>query len=397
MMGTPLTVTAGGALEGIEVRMAPQAVITGTVLDEDGDPLEGVRVMLLREIDAGGGKQLVPAGTQGSTDDRGHFRIAGIAPGAYCLSANPEGWGSRERAIRQGPEQTYPEMFYPGTRDPDEAQSIQVAMGAQLSGFELRLIPAAAYRVRGRIEMPEAVPPFPIMIRLDRDRYGRHAGNFGGGHGGRMMQTGGAFDLGGVLPGSYTLMVNCQAGGRQRQAAIEVEVIDRNVEGIVVTFPEGFALRGVVRPGPGGADVPMGGIPLSLHSPRDPRQQAQAHTDSNGAFTILDLPPGRYRVNVFPAPRDGYVQSVRYGASEWKDGCIDLQPEAEAALQVVLAFDTGEVSGTVVDASGRPVPGGTVRLLVDRGSYSDRDRANIERPKITGWLAVIYLLILPIH
>src|SRR5580658_3291590 len=43
---TPLDLTSGQALTGIVIKMTPQALISGTVTDEDGDPYPNARITL---------------------------------------------------------------------------------------------------------------------------------------------------------------------------------------------------------------------------------------------------------------------------------------------------------------------------------------------------------------
>ena len=60
------------------------------VFDEDGEPVAMVNVQALRQSYVRGQKQLAPA-SSASTNDRGEFRIFGLPPGRYFLSATPSG------------------------------------------------------------------------------------------------------------------------------------------------------------------------------------------------------------------------------------------------------------------------------------------------------------------
>jgi hypothetical protein len=83
---TPLTLAKGQELKQLVFKLAPQAVVSGRVLDEDGEPLADVSVepMLFQYLR--GRRQLIPiAGT--STNDLGEFRLHNLSPGKYIFSA----------------------------------------------------------------------------------------------------------------------------------------------------------------------------------------------------------------------------------------------------------------------------------------------------------------------
>jgi protocatechuate 3,4-dioxygenase beta subunit len=74
--------------EGVDIRVPRAAsvavarggaVVSGRVVDRDGDPLRGVTVVLNGEHFA----------VDGATDDRGEFRLAHVAPGNYSLRVIP--------------------------------------------------------------------------------------------------------------------------------------------------------------------------------------------------------------------------------------------------------------------------------------------------------------------
>src|SRR6476660_6447629 len=86
-----LTLNPGQHISDVAFRLVPHGVITGRVLDEDGEPVQGVQVNVLRYRFFRGKRQLVPSGGSG-TDDLGDYRIFGLAPGKYYLSANYRRW-----------------------------------------------------------------------------------------------------------------------------------------------------------------------------------------------------------------------------------------------------------------------------------------------------------------
>jgi hypothetical protein len=91
--GTPIEVAVDGVVDRIRLAMQPGGVISGRVYDEFGHPAVGIRVQPLQYRYNNGRRELMLAptvGFMGSTDDRGAFRIWGLRPGQYFVSAAPE-------------------------------------------------------------------------------------------------------------------------------------------------------------------------------------------------------------------------------------------------------------------------------------------------------------------
>jgi protocatechuate 3,4-dioxygenase beta subunit len=344
--GIPITVAPERALGGFDFVLMPQAVITGRVVDPEGDPLESVRVMLLREVKWDGGTQLAPT-IQGVTDDRGEFRLAGIAPGLYLLSAShAEQMHHRHaRRVSQGAEESYPNVYYPDVLDADEAQWIHVPMGTTLSDFELWMKRTRAFRVAGRVEIPEGVNRMSIFVHIRPKGPGVF---ITGGH----HHGGENFEFDGIQPGAYVVSAQCNIECRSLHAFADVEVTDRDVSDVVLRFPTGMTITGSVR-----GDGAVGGVVVVLTAAGGtPGMQGSVAAD--GSFTLQDVPGGRYRVGVFHTPRGGYVKTVRYGGVEVPRGDFEIVEAAE--LELELAFDSGTVSGSAA-------PGAQVRLWRDGG------------------------------
>ena len=81
----------------------------------------------------------------GSTDDRGQFRIFGIAPGKYYVSARYHNWGMEEQS-----DSTYPPVYYPGTLRAQEAARIEVVAGSEVHGIDITLAESKAFSISGK-------------------------------------------------------------------------------------------------------------------------------------------------------------------------------------------------------------------------------------------------------
>ncbi len=102
-----------------------------------------------------------------------------------------------------------------------------------------------------------------------------------------------------------------------------------------------------------------------------------ASANRTGAFSRQNVDAGRYKVMVCNPAEGGYLQTVRYGGQESKERVIQ-SVGAGGKLEVVLAFDSGIVTGSVQDGSGAAALGAAVfgypkiqrrRLLQPDGQY----------------------------
>lgn len=83
--GLPLSMLEHQWVSDLKIALWRPAVIGGTVTDEAGEPMIGVRVEALRKQYQGGALQLVPWMTT-VTNDQGDYRLAKLLPGDYAIS-----------------------------------------------------------------------------------------------------------------------------------------------------------------------------------------------------------------------------------------------------------------------------------------------------------------------
>ena len=86
LAGTPIGLGSGQQLPAIDFALVQGATIVGRVMDEDGSPLAGADVEALVNRFEGGADALFSV-ARAQTDDRGEFRLFGLAPGRYFVSA----------------------------------------------------------------------------------------------------------------------------------------------------------------------------------------------------------------------------------------------------------------------------------------------------------------------
>lgn len=122
------------------------AVITGTVTNSSGEPVVGVRVGAIPVRDAQG--RLVPGGpgTPRYTDDRGVYRLFGLAAGTYIVAAAPK---SGLYSLPTAYDDDVPTYYPSSTRD--TAAEVPLRYGDEATGIDIRYRGERGYAISGAV------------------------------------------------------------------------------------------------------------------------------------------------------------------------------------------------------------------------------------------------------
>jgi Carboxypeptidase regulatory-like domain len=346
---TPLALGAGQRMRDVNFRLVPFGIITGRVLDEDGEPVEHVNVAVTRY--GSRRTQLSQAGSA-QTDDLGEYRIFGLEAGKYYLSATYTQrnlMATQDRTPERGPDEGYARTFYPGTSDPAGASAIKVVPGAQLRGVDITLLKTRTWRIRGKVinGLGESLPRPVYLMLFSREK--AHMGFYPGATT-QVRDADGSFELRGVTPGSYILMAESFDGGKGLAARQPVDVGNDNVENISLLLGAGMELRGTVR-----VDGPNGAALDSLQVSFAPREMFRmgmqgAKVGDDGSFKLSNVTPAVYTIDVFGMRETFYIKSVRMGDADGLEAGLDLTHGGAGALEIVLSPNGGQVDGSVVDS-----------------------------------------------
>jgi hypothetical protein len=240
----PFDLTDGERASGVSMTIWRYSALGGTVLDEQGEPVVGATVRVLRRQILGGQWRLVP-GAQDLTDDRGVYRIGTLEPGEYVVAV-PMGPGSNRvdglmpmvdgqrdvvvsvAAVRvaaatggegaifiegsggndaagvgeDGKPLTYPTTFYPASPSAARATIAKLGAGEERTNLDFQLRPVRALQVSGT-----AIGPEGPMANLALTLVPVEADSLASALDTRtaFSNAGGAFTFQAVPPGQYTL------------------------------------------------------------------------------------------------------------------------------------------------------------------------------------------------
>jgi hypothetical protein len=347
--GSILTLRAGQALTDVNVRMIPQAVISGKVLT--GDNPYYTSIYLLQQRYQGGHKQWTRVTSAGAEPD-GSFSINKITPGRYYVAADIR--GSAPAVPGQSPE-GFVLTYYPGVTDIASAEAIELRSGQTLADLHWPMRKAIPAAISGSILRKPAGAARVLLILSSPDT----AASMMMG----LMPTGDTFRLGSVPPGSYSLSaVDAGSGSMRVLAQRSFQVAASDIDGITLDLDPSAGIQGVVQFQGG---MPAGAkLTVQLKLLVDSSYYPQADVKADGAFAIPGSVFGQYRVNIQGMPPDTYIKSAVFGEKDAL-GVLDFAAAAgEEKLAIVIATGAARISGVVRDDKGKALEG-TVTLIPD--------------------------------
>lgn len=370
--GKRISLTAGQSVTGIELKMVPFGVISGKVVDQDGDPVTGLPIVVMRWGFMRGGRQLQPSGGGTSTNDRGEYRIYNLASGRYFVVARPIHTDvyapqatSGRTVVTASRIDAYASTFYPSAPDAASASQVAVNAGQEVPGVDIQLRKTRVYTVQGKVNGTSKGRRYSISMQ---PADALSSGNFGMGRAAQVRPEDGTFTFRGVAPGRYTLIVNVdnRVGARQ-----DFALGDNDVDGLVVTIMEPGAVKGRVLMESGAPKGTLKGLRISL-TPVDgiPMNLPNANSGDDGSFTMEDVSADRYKVNCSPM-QDAYLKTIRWGGQVSNDGTVDMSAGGSATLELVFAPTSAVIDGDVKGADDQPVTGTPVLLSPSSGRETD--------------------------
>lgn len=362
--GAPITLAGDQRVDDIVLRLARGGVISGTVTDEFGDAAYAVPVRAMRLGFTGGGRAAQPAASA-VTDDLGDYRLAGLPPGDYIVSALPQA-----PADRAASERGDVPVYFGGTVAPSAATHVAVAIGQQAPNIDIQLQAVKTSTISGSVTGPEGVPTGARLQLVDPAMPVANLGVWF-----RYATRDGKFSFPGLTPGAYVLNAQAPdgAGGGTLTGSVTVAVEGESAE---VTLPlrRGMTITGrldltTVK---GAADVRRILITLDpVASASDwETKNYQAAPDADGRFAIRGVPRGLYRILVSGLPAGFALDTARFGNRDAADVHLQVEPGNEIPEGTLTFTDrTGEISGLLKTPAGGPAADRTVLLFPAADTY----------------------------
>jgi RNA polymerase sigma-70 factor (ECF subfamily) len=276
--------------------LAPGGVLEGVVRDiQTKQPVPGASVRAKHESSAA--ERIEADEHVVTSSSEGEFRIAGLRPGQYELSA------------RDGDQRT--------------RMPVRVGLGVAEQQASIVLLVGATAAIRGKVVDETGAPAVGVTVQaLDGHSPPSDA----------TSDEAGAFVLQGLALGSWLLRGASDRFLAEGHAIAELKATD--VDGVVVHVRRGLELHGHVSP----REL----CDVAVARPDTPDKETRA-TSNDGDFHVSPLAPGKATVTARCANGD--------------EGTIEVVVAADSPALVVLVAPGAAIDGRVVDTNGTPIAG----------------------------------------
>jgi hypothetical protein len=370
---TAIAVGPGLQSEGLNFKVVPQAVITGVVTDEHGEPVRRAQVRLFKDQDRMGIRSTVQRQTT-ATDDRGVYELARIDPGNYYVAISGQPWyahaarhslpNDREEEPASPLDVAYPTTFYPQATDSEDATPIPIRGGERIQA-DVTLNAQQALHVR--IRLPAQDQEGGFGLRMSQSIFGQvePVSSFG-----QTVQNG-VMEISGILPGRYDFTLFHPGPGDPTAESTHFtgEVTSSTTELTPGDAESEVTVTGKVTAVDG--KIPSGGITLRPHQGRT----YTAMLDKAGEFDVK-VPPGDYEI-VGQIPQM-YLAQLTAQDGVVKNRVLTVKAGSTPKLELLASKGFGQIDG-VAKRGDQPASGIMVLLAPDdnpvlfRRDQSDSD------------------------
>jgi Carboxypeptidase regulatory-like domain len=302
----------------VDFTLIPGAVIRGVVVARNTrKPVPGAMV----QAEGGRGRG---RGTTTFADEEGRFVLRGLSSGAVAITARGRGYAS------------------------SSPTTVQVGIGEEAE--DVQVLVDGAFSIIGKVVAKTTQAPI-VGARL-----GGFSMTGGGAEALAPTDADGVFEIAGLRPGSY--MIFAAAEHTLMEIGKQVEVVDKDVTGVVIELGTGVTIAGRVEPpGPAALGLELEGeVGVANMFEAVKTMMVKGEADASGNFELANVPPGKFQIT-----------------ARTKEGSAGKAPVTIAAVDqsgiVVMLAKRASIAGRVVDTNGKPQVGIRVMANPEKGAF----------------------------
>jgi hypothetical protein len=356
--GKPIVLGDTQTIENVDLRLPKGGAIAGTVLDDTGQPLIGATVTVLKPQFVRGIRRLISTGTA-RANDVGEYRVFGLSPGTFVVSAAKAILASPDWTIQTGT--GYAPTFFPGSPDAASAILVAVKQGQTTGAIDFVLDAKRVGSIGGAVTMTDGRPAgFPAtepMIRRIGDPISRFT---------TMVMSGDGvhsnFRASGLSPGDYEIRLMPLTSSTAAVPVVWQGLIKRiTLDGENLTFnlplqPWPTATGRITIDPLASASAPSGPIRVAAINvdPADtpPLSTPAATVSADMTFTV-NTAPGRMLIRP-TLPKGWALKAVRLKREDVTDSGIEFASNGErvSEIEVEITDRITDITGTARNAKG---------------------------------------------
>jgi Carboxypeptidase regulatory-like domain len=350
MFSTAIVTGAEIDTENLALKLAPDAVISGRVLDEAGEPVRRAMVTIYMEERREGFDQIHSFRTS-QTDDLGAYEFTPLPPGTFFLSAKGKPWYTFH-APHAEPQPTnseahtppppvsivdpsldvaYPLTYYPDSTDTDGAAPILIRGGERLQ-VDLHLSPVPALRIVFHVPNDSrGVPPrleqsaFDGMTGVDAVEYSNPSPT--------------VWELSGIPAGHY----NISLGRGEFVSQLNGVDLSKDEEVVDATKAESLTSVKIKAQIPGETSIPPE-LAIGLRI-KNKQLSGWSRLDAKGEAELQPIPAGKYEIVVWGQGKLYSISHVSAEGAQVSGRTVEIAPGSSASLSLTVAVGTVQVEG----------------------------------------------------
>jgi hypothetical protein len=366
--------------EKLVLHLAPNAVLSGKVLDEFSEPVRHAQIMVYREGHAQG-VSLIHRYRGAITDDQGRYEVTPLDEGTYFVSVKASPWyaihpTAHGEGAPNSPDQVdssldvaYPITYYGDATEAEDAAPIPVRGGDRLEA-DIHLNPLPSLHLIVHVpEDPAHGMTFPTLQKPAFDGVEQVENS------NIQNIAPGVYELSGVAAGRYTVRMPDASGQLQEPAEMTLSGGELDVS----SGRSASKIKATIQI-EGGASLPSQ-FQIGLRNTKG-RVLNVTQVDAKGEASFEDVIPGKYEIVTGSATKAYAVGRITSDSGTISGHSLNVPAGASLTISVSLVGGSVTVEGFAKRA-GKGTSGAMI-VMVPKNPEANHDRFRRDQSDLDG-------------
>lgn len=341
------------------VKVTPAGSISGTLRGDRNEPLQECSVRAEFVTSLRPAPQFGFSALSRQTDDKGEYRIDDLPAGRYFVLANcPESIPVQRPLSKDWnePQESWLPVFFPDGQERSGATALTVMPSAETSGIDFRLHKTRVGSLRGDVKYSSSANRSSLELRLIPKANGQSENAWPVGQ--VVSADSVKFHLQYIPPGLYTVLATSLNPGPETfwYASSDVEIRAGHTETAALELRPGITVHGQVISAAGnvanGSAAAEKASVLFKSVDESSDQSRGGQVAEDGTFTVTNLIPGKWTIDLNSLDRDQAVQSITWGGEQVAANEIVVSESQTGPLKIFTDLSAGgSVTGSVGNAA----------------------------------------------